>query len=99
MANKLKDELSYIEKIGNCKYRIKEGFVPNMKVPGTFYVNDALKEILFEELEQNLTGQGGFLPAVSRCGSQKLEKLSKIILIRLNKSPMWPDYLVSLVRR
>lgn len=78
MANKLKDELSYIEKIGNCKYRIKEGFVPNMKVPGTFYVNDALKEILFEELEQNLTGQGGFLPAVSRWGSQKLEKYLKL---------------------
>mgnify|MGYP001026122444 FL=1 len=67
MSKKLKDELSYIEKIGNCKYRIKEGFVPNMKVPGTFYVNDSLKDILFEELEHNLQGQGagGFLPAVS----------------------------------
>lgn len=38
-----------------------------MKVPGTFYVNDSLKDILFEELEHNLQGQGagGFLPAVS----------------------------------
>lgn len=28
--------------------------MPNMRVPGTFYVNDALKDLLFEELQQHV---------------------------------------------
>jgi hypothetical protein len=105
MSRKLSEELSYIEKVGNCKYRIKDGFVPNMKVPGVFYVNDSLKDVLFEELEQNLQGHGagGFLPAVSTI----LKKKKKIIrknylinyLIRLNKLPMLPDFLGLSVHR
>jgi len=31
------------------------GFVPNMRVPGTFYVNDKLKDLLFEELQQSVS--------------------------------------------
>lgn len=59
-------ELSYIEKISDHEYRIKPGFVPNMKVPGTFYVNDSLSALVFDELK-NAAGEGGvggFLPAV-----------------------------------
>ena len=37
------EELSYIEQLTATKYKIKEGFVPNMNVPGVFYVNDDLK--------------------------------------------------------
>jgi hypothetical protein len=36
-------------------------------VPGYFYVNDEIKSLLFEELNQQVrsSGTGGFLPAVS----------------------------------
>lgn len=37
------------------EYSVKMGFVPNMNVPGTFYVNDRLKDLLFEELAQSVT--------------------------------------------
>jgi len=62
------DELSYIENVGKCKYRIKQGFVPNMKVPGIFYVNDELKELVLSELEHSAKGgqSGGFIPAVKQ---------------------------------
>jgi len=61
------EESTYIENVGPCKYKIKEGFVPNMKVPGVFYVNDSLKEACFEELEKFCTtGSGGFIPAVKQ---------------------------------
>lgn len=36
------------------QYNVKMGFVPNMRVPGTFYVNDKLKDLLFEELAQSV---------------------------------------------
>jgi tRNA-splicing ligase RtcB len=49
-------------------YRIKKGFVPAMRVAGLFYVNDTLRELMFEELQQAAGarggGVGGFLPAV-----------------------------------
>lgn len=32
-------------------YRIDQGFVPNMRVPGAFYVNDSLEELVFDELK------------------------------------------------
>jgi tRNA-splicing ligase RtcB len=68
VSRSFQEELSYIQKVGPCKYEIKLGFVPNMRVPGFFYVNDALKELLFEELEQHINsrGVGGFLPAVKQ---------------------------------
>lgn len=62
------DELKYIKKISDVQYEILPGFVPNMKVGGSFYVNDSLKEILWEELEHYSAnrGVGGFLPAVKQ---------------------------------
>ena len=49
-------------------YRIKTGFVPNMRVPCVFYVNDHLQALMFEELEQYVSrgDVGGFLPAVKQ---------------------------------
>ena len=44
-------ELAYIEQVGPVQYRVKEGFVPHMRVPGTFYVNDELRSLLLEELQ------------------------------------------------
>lgn len=47
------------------EFEIKPGFVPNMRVPGAFYVNDRLKALVFEELQHATRGDGGgFLPAV-----------------------------------
>jgi hypothetical protein len=39
-----------------------------LQVPGVFYVNDALKELVFEELQHAAKqgGVGGFLPAVKQ---------------------------------
>mmetsp|Transcript_15717 Transcript_15717/g.26214 ORF Transcript_15717/g.26214 Transcript_15717/m.26214 type:complete len:518 (+) Transcript_15717:57-1610(+) len=63
-----KDEVSYIQQLSPTKYMIKEGFVPNMNVPGIFYVNESLKDLVFDELKQHSTagGFGGFLPAVKQ---------------------------------
>ena len=37
----------------------------DMRVPGEFYVNNALKNLLFEELEQYaVQNRGHFLPAI-----------------------------------
>ena len=44
------EEISYIKKLTENKYEISPGFVPNMKVPGYFYVNNALKDLMFGEL-------------------------------------------------
>lgn len=55
----------YIEKVSGVEYRIKKGFVPNMKVEGRFFVNDDLLQLLKEEYLDNATrAGGGFLPAV-----------------------------------
>ena len=52
----------------HAAYRIKMGFVPNMRVPCVFYVNDHLQALMFEELEQYVSrgDVGGFLPAVKQ---------------------------------
>jgi tRNA-splicing ligase RtcB len=62
------EEMSFIEQLTSTKYQIKKGFVPNMNVPGVFYVNDALKDLVFDELKQHSVagGYGGFLPAVKQ---------------------------------
>eukprot|EP00026_Physarum_polycephalum_P007861 Phypoly_transcript_07931.p1 GENE.Phypoly_transcript_07931~~Phypoly_transcript_07931.p1 ORF type:complete len:508 (-),score=74.96 Phypoly_transcript_07931:10-1533(-) len=62
------EECGFIEKVDKVCYKIKQGFVPNMKVPGYFYVNDEIKSLLFEELNQQVrsSGTGGFLPAVKQ---------------------------------
>uniref|UniRef100_A0A914W1B1 Uncharacterized protein n=1 Tax=Plectus sambesii TaxID=2011161 RepID=A0A914W1B1_9BILA len=51
MPRSFVEEKSYIERISDCKFRIKQGFVPNMKVEGRFYVNSALETLMFDELE------------------------------------------------
>jgi tRNA-splicing ligase RtcB (3'-phosphate/5'-hydroxy nucleic acid ligase) len=40
-------------------------------VPGVVYVNDALQELVFDELAQHCKsgGYGGFLPAVKQIGN------------------------------
>jgi len=62
------EEMKFIERVDSVRYRINPGFVPNMKVPGMFYVNDALSELVWEELEAHskAKGVGGFLPAVKQ---------------------------------
>uniref|UniRef100_A0A7S0WTW0 RNA-splicing ligase RtcB homolog n=1 Tax=Chlamydomonas leiostraca TaxID=1034604 RepID=A0A7S0WTW0_9CHLO len=61
-------ECAFIEKVGPVQYCVKPGFVPGMRVPGAFYVNDHLKGLLFDELQQSVArgAQGGFLPAVKQ---------------------------------
>ena len=58
----------YIEQLDDTKYVVHKGFVPNMRVPGYFYVNDRLRELIFEELQHACQrgGHGGFLPAVQQ---------------------------------
>jgi len=57
----------FFEHIGPCKYRIKMGYVPNMRVDGIFYANEILAKELLEEVvaaEQGSSRGGGFLPAL-----------------------------------
>lgn len=64
-----KEELSYLSLVGPCRYDIAKGFVPNMRVPGTFYVNDVLAPLVKAELERACNQPahtGGFLPAVKQ---------------------------------
>lgn len=61
-------ELSFIRQLTPWQYEVQTGFVPGMRVPGTFYVNDALKALVFEELQAAAQrgDHGGFLPAVKQ---------------------------------
>lgn len=65
----LEEERSYLEQKSSCRYDIKLGFVPNMRAEGTFYVNDTLAPLVFDELEKH-SGRGegtpGFIPAVKQ---------------------------------
>eukprot|EP01112_Ceratiomyxa_fruticulosa_P018462 TRINITY_DN589_c0_g3_i2.p1 TRINITY_DN589_c0_g3~~TRINITY_DN589_c0_g3_i2.p1 ORF type:complete len:507 (-),score=83.70 TRINITY_DN589_c0_g3_i2:206-1726(-) len=65
------EENKFIEKVGPVTYRIKKGFVPNMNVEGKVFVNDAIRDLLFEELGQysHSSGSGGFLPALKQIGN------------------------------
>ncbi len=58
----------FIEQEDDTKYKVNLGFVPNMRVPGYFYVNDRLRSLIFEELQHACQrgGHGGFLPAVQQ---------------------------------
>lgn len=57
-----------ISQVSPVEYHIAMDFVPNMRVPGVFYVNDRLKDLIFEELQRSYArqGVGGFLPAVKQ---------------------------------
>jgi tRNA-splicing ligase RtcB (3'-phosphate/5'-hydroxy nucleic acid ligase) len=69
-------ECGFVEQVDATSYRINKGFVENMRVPGHFYVNDNIRDLLFEELRQfsrssGSAGQfsgavGGFLPAMKQ---------------------------------
>ena len=63
-----KDELSFLRQISPVQWEISPGFVPNMRVKGSFFVNESLRELLFDELEHysQARGVGGFLPAVKQ---------------------------------
>ena len=58
----------FIEQEENTRYKVNLGFVPKMRVPGYFYVNNRLKSLIFEELQHACQrgGHGGFLPAVQQ---------------------------------
>mmetsp|Transcript_12984 Transcript_12984/g.20279 ORF Transcript_12984/g.20279 Transcript_12984/m.20279 type:complete len:515 (+) Transcript_12984:2-1546(+) len=62
------EEMTFIERQNGYQFNIAEGFVPNMQVPGTFYVNRHLEQLMFEELRNHCStgGYGGFLPAVKQ---------------------------------
>lgn len=58
----------FITHISPVECEVGVGFVPNMRVPGAFYLNSDLFELQMEELQQYTTagGYGGFLPAVKQ---------------------------------
>lgn len=61
------EECGYIEKVDAYRHVIRQGFVPKMNTEAMFYVNDALKEVLYDELRASRArgeGHGGFMPAV-----------------------------------
>jgi len=66
------EECKYVKQVDGTCYRIDKGFVDNMRVPGVFYVNQQIKELLFDELKQfsktsgAAAGMGGFLPAMKQ---------------------------------
>ena len=62
------EEMQFITELTPWKYEIAKGFVPNMNVEGTFYVNNALIGLIKEELKHHCSsdGYGGFLPAVKQ---------------------------------
>jgi tRNA-splicing ligase RtcB len=62
------EELKYIRRVSPCKFEIAKGFVHGMNVGGTFYVNEALEDLLMDELKSSCSsaGYGGFLPAVKQ---------------------------------
>ena len=62
------EERAYLKQLAPCEWRIEQGFVKGMRVPGTFYVNGELQSLVFSELEQftRATAQAGFLPALKQ---------------------------------
>ena len=61
-------ELSFLKRVSPWEFSIAKGFVPNMTVEGTFYVNDVLEELIMDELQDHCKagGYGGFMPAVKQ---------------------------------
>nr|VZI20288.1 unnamed protein product [Spirometra erinaceieuropaei] len=68
MPRSYEEELKFIERISPVCWKIKKGFVPNMKVEGVFYVNDFLEKLMFEELRNFAKSgdYGGFLPGMKQ---------------------------------
>lgn len=68
MPRTYEEECGFINRLNDCKFEIKKGFVPNMNVEGRFYVNNRLEQLMFDELKFSSEGHGigGFLPAVKQ---------------------------------
>ncbi|XP_003741946.1 tRNA-splicing ligase RtcB homolog [Galendromus occidentalis] len=67
MSRSYDEELKYLEKLDDVTWKIKKGFVNNMKVEGRFYVNQHLEKLMFDELRESCKGRvGGFLPGVKQ---------------------------------
>lgn len=62
------EESAFLTPSSDCKLDIAPGFVENMNVPGVIYVNQSLRKLLYEELDQFIEskGVGGFLPAIKQ---------------------------------
>lgn len=67
-ARTFEEEKAYLTRVSPWEFHIRQGFVPNMLVDGTFYVNDVLEELIMDELRDHCTagGYGGFMPAVKQ---------------------------------
>eukprot|EP00742_Colponemidia_sp_Colp-10_P016434 GILJ01018830.1.p1 GENE.GILJ01018830.1~~GILJ01018830.1.p1 ORF type:complete len:631 (+),score=120.54 GILJ01018830.1:167-2059(+) len=52
----------HLEKLSDVKWRIRKGFVPNMRTDGIVYASDALMETLIDEYIHH----GGFLPSIQQ---------------------------------
>merc|ERR1719379_375525 len=64
--------MKYLDRQTDTMFAIKAGFVPNMTVPGRFYVNSHLERLMFDELRsfsRQSSNVGGFLPAVKQIGN------------------------------
>lgn len=68
VSRSFEEELRFLQQLSPCKFRIDIGFVPGMRVPGHFYVNDSLRELVLGELRESCgsRGYGGFLPAIKQ---------------------------------
>ena len=66
MSRTFEDAKKSIRQIDPTTYVVDRGLVPNMRVPAKFYVDDALRALLFEEMQAHFEtkGFGGFIPAV-----------------------------------
>ena len=82
------EELGFITKINDTCYAIQPGFVPNMRVPGVFYVNERLSSLMFDELKQYIEagGVGGFMPAMKQIAN--VSGLPGIVGVRRRSFPM-----------
>jgi len=83
------EELKFIEHVSPVEHRIKVGFVPGMRVEGTFYVNAALLDLQLEELQQycKSEGVGGFLPAVKQIAN--VAALPGIVRVRWTSTRLY----------
>ncbi|KAJ1449226.1 tRNA-splicing ligase [Pelagophyceae sp. CCMP2097] len=62
------EERAYVSRIDATSFKIAKGFVPDMRVEGRFYVDEALEALVFDELRHQCDskGYGGFLPAIKQ---------------------------------
>ena len=65
-------EVAFIRRVSAVQCEVDPGFVPNMRVPGRFYVNAELEALLFDELRAFAArgGHGGF-PAGRQAARQR----------------------------